>query len=159
MFIQNLVFPKKWYEISIFFLWICVFSEYLLCVSLRRAARRKGSSHGNKFWNWKMDPVQLVHECLLSHRTKVPGNPFILRPWLQDKSVANANRDNVRIKGIVAGKYSVSKITCCYVTFLWIVKVRMADLKMKIIARISSKYLEMLMTIILNIFFFNSLHF
>lgn len=50
-----------------------------------------------------MDPVQLVHECLLSDRNKSPGNPFILRPWLYDKSSANSNSDNVRIKGIVAG--------------------------------------------------------
>ncbi|XP_033210504.1 putative tricarboxylate transport protein, mitochondrial [Belonocnema kinseyi] len=50
-----------------------------------------------------MDPLLLVRECVLSPGNRVPKNPFITRPWLQDKAAAATPSGNIGLKGIVAG--------------------------------------------------------
>lgn len=50
-----------------------------------------------------MDSISLVRECLLSKKRVLPGNPFITRPWLEDKALAATPSGNVGVKGIIAG--------------------------------------------------------
>lgn len=52
-----------------------------------------------------MDSISLVRECLLSKKRVLPGNPFITRPWLEDKALAATPSGNVGVKGIIAGKF------------------------------------------------------
>lgn len=50
-----------------------------------------------------MDPVWLVRECMLTPGSRVPGNPFLSRPWLQEKGAAATPSGNIGLKGIIAG--------------------------------------------------------
>lgn len=56
-----------------------------------------------------MDSISLVRECMLSKGRVLPGNPFISRPWLEDKAAAATPSGNVGVKGIIAGNYLITK--------------------------------------------------
>ena len=53
-----------------------------------------------------MDIAWLGRQILTSQEIKgVPGNPFLRRPWLQDKAAAAPAATNIGVKGIIAGNF------------------------------------------------------
>lgn len=64
-----------------------------------------GVQQSRQFYN--MEPVWLFQQmCKGTTGSKgVPGNPYPLRPWLQDRAAAAPASTNVGVKGIIAGNY------------------------------------------------------